>query len=242
MRAEEIYSKLLGCSISGYYNWKKQKRSIVVFLEQCFTKEELETYVLTGEIPSKIELANQLYAGVYDDFTAFIADAKTNKIYLMLIFMYGSLEDAQERAFDLYDQHTVSRKVLNDFIATGSKNLTYALSLYIKENIRFGWRILEQDSLKGFHKWVPLYLEIIELSIKQGVFEKTFGDEENTIEHIYVPSHPWLFACYHQFEEIEIRYKEVLENIRNAFLNNTLEKLPLWSVYDGHFTMETMPV
>jgi len=241
MRAEEIYSKLLGCSISGYYNWKKQKRSIVLFLEQCFSKEELETYVLTGAIPSKIELANRLYAGIYDTLGTFITNTKTNKIYLLILFMYGSLENAEEKAFDLYDKRQISRNALRDFIAVDSKNLTHALLLYIKENVSLEWRIFKQDSLKGFHKWFPLYLEIIELSIKQGLFEKAFGDEDNTVEHIYVPNHPWLFACYHPFEEVELRYKEVLESIRNAFVNNTLDALPLWSVYDGCFTMETKP-
>lgn len=239
MKTDEVYAKLLGCSVSGYYKWKKQKRIIFSFLEKCFSKEELETYLLTGKIPSKIELANQLYAGVYDDFTDFIAHAKKNKIYLMLLFLQGSLDNAQEKAFDLYDQQKISRKALSEFIAVESKNLTYALSLYIQENMRFDWRLLEQDSLKGFHKWVPLYLEIIGLSIKQGLFEKAFGDENNTIEQIYVPNHPWLFACYHPFEEVELRYQEVLETVRDAFLNNTLDALPLWSIYEGNFTMDT---
>ncbi|NBL00500.1 MAG: 30S ribosomal protein S20 [Erysipelotrichia bacterium] len=101
MTTGEVFSKLLGCSVSGYFNWKKQKRSIVVFLEKCFSKEELETYVLTGEIPAKIEFANRMYVGMELKMAYFLTNTVKNKLHLLILFTYASLEDAPKKALEL---------------------------------------------------------------------------------------------------------------------------------------------
>jgi len=44
--------KMLGVSKNSYWNYKKQERPIILFLEKYFTQEELEEFLETGEITS----------------------------------------------------------------------------------------------------------------------------------------------------------------------------------------------
>lgn len=50
MKQDEVISTILGCSVSGYYRWKKEKRPVINLLYKYFTKEELQEFVETGEI------------------------------------------------------------------------------------------------------------------------------------------------------------------------------------------------
>ena len=241
MTTGEVFSKLLGCSVSGYFNWKKQKRSIVVFLEKCFSKEELETYVLTGEIPAKIEFANRMYVGMELKMAYFLTNTVKNKLHLLILFTYGSLEDAPKKALELYNKNLICGEELLYFIENHSNNLSFELSLYIKENLNQNWKIFERDIAHGgINDWLPLYLEIIELSIKHGCFDKVFGKFDTAQEYKYVPNPPEMFALYQGWEDIDARYKEVLANVKKAILKNTLDSLPVWSIYDTSFTLKTL--
>ncbi|MEA3373705.1 MAG: hypothetical protein U9Q62_08460 [Campylobacterota bacterium] len=47
--------KVLDIAEKTYYNWKRQKRPIIVLLEEYFTKGDLEEYFQTGKI-EKLEI------------------------------------------------------------------------------------------------------------------------------------------------------------------------------------------
>lgn len=64
MSEREIYMSLLGISINTYYLWKKQERPIMTLLEKSFTKEELETFVTAGELPTQNQLNQELISRV----------------------------------------------------------------------------------------------------------------------------------------------------------------------------------
>ena len=242
MTTGQVFSKLLGCSISTYFNWKKQKRSIVVFLENCFSKEELEAYILTGDIPGKIEYANRMYVGMEEKMGYFITNTIKNKIHLLILFSYGTLEDAPKKALELNKNALVTDEEFLEFITMHSKNVSFELSLYIKENLKQNWKVFERDIIRGgLNDWLPLYLEIIQLAIKHHCFERVFGNFDNSQERLYVPYSPEMFILYRDWDTIDARYKEVLANVKKAILNNTLDSLPTWSVYDTFFTMETKP-
>lgn len=49
MKKDELYSKILGCSVATYYNYLKEDRAIIKFLKQ-FPLEELEEFANTGEM------------------------------------------------------------------------------------------------------------------------------------------------------------------------------------------------
>lgn len=241
MKTDEIYASLLGCSVSGYYKWKKQQRSIVSFLEKCFTKDELEYYLLTGEIPAKIEYANHFYAGMYEKLAYFITDTLKNKVYLTLLFTYESLEDTPKKAFELYENGMITQKELIDFLGTYQASLSPELLLYIKENIKQAWKIFEKDIKQdSTSPWLFIYLEIIKLSIEHECFDKTFGNPNLSEDFAmkYVPNPPELFSAYQGWEAVQEQYIKILTEVKNSFLNNSLEKLPLWSVYDTAFTVE----
>ncbi len=51
MKKDELYSKILGCSVATYYNYLKEDRAIIKFLKQ-FPQEELEEFTKTGKILS----------------------------------------------------------------------------------------------------------------------------------------------------------------------------------------------
>ncbi len=51
MKKDELYSKILGCSVATYYNYLKEDRAIIKFLKQ-FPLEELEEFANTGLILS----------------------------------------------------------------------------------------------------------------------------------------------------------------------------------------------
>lgn len=45
MKQDEIISKILGCSIPSYYNWKRDKRPVISLLETFFTKSDLIEWI-----------------------------------------------------------------------------------------------------------------------------------------------------------------------------------------------------
>jgi phosphoglycerate-specific signal transduction histidine kinase len=59
MKQDEVTSIVLGCSVSGFYKWKKQKRPIIELLDKYFTKEELEEFILSKKI-AKLERLEEL--------------------------------------------------------------------------------------------------------------------------------------------------------------------------------------
>lgn len=242
MKTDEVYAQLLGCSVSGYYKWKKQQRPIFTFLEKCFTKDELETYLITGNIPGKIEFANRAYVGMDSKLAYFITNTIKNKVYLILLFTHKTPDNACENAIELFEKRLISRQELSDFMQHSQQNLSFGLFLYIKENLNQNWKIFERDIAHGgINDWLPLYLVIIELSIKHNCFDKVFGKFDTAQEYKYVPNPPEMFALYQGWEDIDTRYKEVLTNVKKAILKNTLDSLPVWTIYDTSFTMETKP-
>lgn len=50
MKKEEVYTKLFSFSAPTFYNWQRENRPIILLLEKYFSKEELEEFLLKGEI------------------------------------------------------------------------------------------------------------------------------------------------------------------------------------------------
>ena len=51
MKKDELYAKILGTSVATYYNYLKEGRLVIKFLNQ-FSMEELEEFATTGQILS----------------------------------------------------------------------------------------------------------------------------------------------------------------------------------------------
>lgn len=78
MKLDEATSTILGCSVSGYYKWKKEKRPIIKLLEKYFNKEELEEFLESGKI-EKLEKTDFLKQQVIEK----------NRIKYLSSFMRG---------------------------------------------------------------------------------------------------------------------------------------------------------
>ena len=55
MKKDELYSTILGCSVSGFYKWKKQNRLIISLLQEYFSDSDLLEWVKDQKI-TKLEL------------------------------------------------------------------------------------------------------------------------------------------------------------------------------------------
>jgi len=55
MKRDELYSTILGCSVSGFYKWKKQNRLIISLLQEYFSDSDLLEWVKDQKI-TKLEL------------------------------------------------------------------------------------------------------------------------------------------------------------------------------------------
>jgi hypothetical protein len=60
MKKEEIFKQLFLFSAPTFYNWQREKRPIIQFLEKYFTKEDLEEFLQTGKIQKLEEIENIL--------------------------------------------------------------------------------------------------------------------------------------------------------------------------------------
>lgn len=60
MKLHEIMSKLFSFDVTTYYNWKKEKRLIIIFLEKYFTKEELNGIVQNNGLCEKLEIIKDI--------------------------------------------------------------------------------------------------------------------------------------------------------------------------------------
>ena len=93
MKKDELYSTVLGCSVSGYYKWKKQNRFIISLLEKYFTKHDLEEFLEKGKI-SKFEILEDfemILLGSKIDYLKFINEN------LVLDFKYDLFTDLYYR-------------------------------------------------------------------------------------------------------------------------------------------------
>lgn len=98
MKKDEVVSNILGCSVSGYYKWKKQGRYIIDLLDKYFSKSDLEEYLETGKV-SKFELLNDFNDILYGsklDYLEFISnnlvhsiqyDTFTDFYYKLLVYI-----------------------------------------------------------------------------------------------------------------------------------------------------------
>lgn len=56
MKKEEVFTQLFLFSAPTFYNWQREKRPIMIMLDQYFKKEDLEEFIQTGQIKKMEEL------------------------------------------------------------------------------------------------------------------------------------------------------------------------------------------
>jgi len=124
MKKDELYSAILGCSVSGYYKWKKQNRLIIGLLQKYFTDSDLLEWVENQRI-IKFELIKDLemiLMGSKLDYLKFINenlvldlnyDMFTDLYYQFLIYL-DEMQSSED--FEIYKTWTVGDAIPGFFI------------------------------------------------------------------------------------------------------------------------------
>jgi len=121
MKTEEIYSKIIGCGITTYYNWKREKKAIIKFLNENFTNEELEEYIKYGKInkveankeeQTNIEYSGRQYLNIFLQKNYFIGDI-INRDFME--FYFNILIYAKENInnINIFQPFTIQKASLN---------------------------------------------------------------------------------------------------------------------------------
>jgi len=121
---KHMICKLLDISEVSYYRWKKD-RLIIPFLEQYFTKDDLDEYIKTNKV-KKLELIK--------DYTIEELEEKLNQTIqnedsLLIDFVKSNIADKLNK-YNLYDENILIRcaniynKISNSITVKNAKELT----------------------------------------------------------------------------------------------------------------------
>lgn len=124
MKRDELYSTILGCSVSGFYKWKKQNRLIISLLQEYFSDSDLLEWVKDQKI-TKLELVKDfemILFGSKLDYIKFINEnlALNFKYDLFIDLYYQFLVylDEMQRSEDaeIYETWTIGDAIPGFFI------------------------------------------------------------------------------------------------------------------------------
>lgn len=235
MKSDEVTSMILGCSVSGYYKWKKQNRPILKLLEMSFSKDELERFLETGEKPTKIEFADHYFYGLYDVFSHYIVENDGSKALFSAILKNGT-NDIDNTILELHKNDILDS---NDVISYFNQKPDKQLTLYIKENYKANWSSFKLSVSERGHEWLMLYFEIFLLSIEKNIYDMVFGRQDKKIYECLVPYPPSFFGVYTNMYRIQEKYINILNAVKKAIIDNNYEYLPKYDVCNGSFSMGT---
>lgn len=139
MNTSELYSKILGCSVSGFFKWKKQKRGIVDLLEKCFSKEHLEFYLKNNAAPPHVSLALELETRAYNEFKNILQNQKDHKVLLSMIFTLKTAQITTEIGIDTYSAKLISSEEFLEFAQIKKETYSEWLKAYLEYNLKQNW-------------------------------------------------------------------------------------------------------
>lgn len=238
MKLDEVTSMILGCSVSGYYKWKKQNRPILKLLEMSFSKDELEKFLETKEKPTKIEFADHYFYGLYDAFSHYIVENDGSKALFSAI-LKNSTHDIDNTILELHKNDILDS---NDVISFFHQKPDKQLMLYIEENHKTNWSSFKLSVSEHGHEWLILYFEIFLLSIGKNIYDIVFGRQEKKIYECLVPYPPNFFGVYANMYRIQEKYISILNDVKQAIIEDNYNYLPKYDVCDGSFNMGTKPL
>lgn len=156
----KIITKLLGWkSENTYYDWKKQNRPIIVFLEKYFSEEDLKEFLATGKI-SKLENVQQSSSELKLHEKAMTDNAiYTAKDKLKRFWGEGWLDT--KRFMKKYIKNILSEIKLNneEYTLDNSKEILIKYTMSDKVNI---WHVKNKDFKKNISQFIHENLSEIE--------------------------------------------------------------------------------
>lgn len=219
-----------------YYVWKREKRPIIKLIENCFTENELDYFLETGEIPYKIQFANKYFSELNDAFTNYLLQSPGLKA-LMFALLYKKEKHSfgenyfptlNDVIFQKYEDKSINRYDLIDYF---DNQPSEELLLYILENYRQDWKPY-LASIENSKKWLVMYFEILELSIKKGCYDSIFKYVGNIDTKVYnysaIPKAPISKNVYNKDNNIFKNYENILINVKEILINGKIESLEVF--------------
>lgn len=115
-----VIAKMLGVTPKSYYNYKKQKRPIIMFLEKYFTSDELKCFLETSKLPRLEGVPNEKVQALMAlkrlilDIDRFIKKEQLERVeFLTLFYSHLITGHAEEEVLRLH----------GDFLSIESTNL-----------------------------------------------------------------------------------------------------------------------
>lgn len=239
--------KVLGNSKKTVYRWKEENRPIIDLLEKCFTEEELNYFLKTGEIPYKIQFANKYFSELNDEFTRYLIDNKGTKALMTTILneKYTNIAYLNDAIIKQYDENKISSTDLSEYM---NNSISEQLLIYILDNKEVDFQ-LYFSTLKDYQDWLITYFDIIKLSIEKNVYNKIFSNEHEKIYYRAVPKPPKVLSYSFRFRknnekmrnELFTNYKELLNKVKKSLENNTYDKLDLYDYFE-EYHLEIKPI
>ncbi|WP_419777789.1 hypothetical protein [Malaciobacter marinus] len=230
-----------------YYVWKREKRPIIKLIENCFTENELDYFLETGEIPYKIQFANKYFSELNDEFTKYLIDNKGTKALMTTILneKYTNIAYLSDAIIKQYDENKISSTDLSEYM---NNSISEQLLIYILDNKEVDFQ-LYFSTLKDYQDWLITYFDIIKLSIEKNVYNKIFSNEHEKIYHRAVPKPPKILFFNPRFKisnekmrnELFTNYKELLNKVKKYLENNTYDELDLYDFFE-EYHLEIKPI
>lgn len=245
MITNTLLSKLFEMTPQGIGKWKKENRPILELIEKSFTKNELELFLKTKEVPYKIKFANKFFSILNDDFINYMIKNLGLKALIITILNESNINEnnLNELVIKQYDNKLISNTDLSQFINNPpSKDLL----LYILNNKKEEWKPF-LTSLDDENKWLINYFEILKLSIEKNIYNEIFSNEYQKIYTRALPKPPEKiiskpkFAKKRSIQPLIDGYDKILINIKKAIINNTYNELYVYDYFE-EYHLEIKPV
>lgn len=158
MKKEEVFTQLFLFSAPTFYNWQREKRPIIVLLDQYCSKEDLEEFLETGKI-QKMEELNYLV-----DLKKEIVSQYANIFYQLFYELASPSGESRKLIINLIEQCAAVNTTINDVLESTSflKNLNEVLQA--GENNYNGLILLLDELGKKNQDYKPF-----------GLFQKEYG-------------------------------------------------------------------
>ncbi|PZP12189.1 MAG: hypothetical protein DI602_10040 [Aliarcobacter butzleri] len=168
MKLDEVTSLILGCSVSGFYKWKKQKRPIIHLLEKYFTKEDLEEFLQSNEI-SKLKnldyyesILNIQFSTFYRKY--FTSGEKFNHFFWEFIHLYKD-KIISLKSYNLSENKTLLNEYLLDYylykLEINQKTNNHPVD-YLKSKLSHFITLMQEPSVELLN----FFIKNVELNFK----------------------------------------------------------------------------
>jgi len=236
MKLETIMCNLFNFSIATYYKRKREQTLAIKLIEESFSKEELSFYLNNQNVPYKIQFANKYFSELNDAFTNYLLQSPGLKA-LMFALLYKKEKHSfgenyfptlNDVIFQKYEDKSINRYDLIDYF---DNQPSEELLLYILENYRQDWKPY-LASIENSKKWLVMYFEILELSIKKGCYDSIFKYVGNIDTKVYnysaIPKAPISKNVYNKDNNIFKNYENILINVKELLIDGKVESLEVF--------------